>query len=299
MRCSISNDKTSRQNVSLMFTGEVDFEWTVEFFLENPEKFIHEMDTCAGSQREKREQFLLLGILPYLENVMWGKSSANNVDTYNILALASCSRSSLDVVKHSLYQLQHLLYRDNLDSCKQNSLKAERILRSSIVSEDGVFREEANTPRLLRLAVYGRFLSELIIHQIRAKDTKKDLKNDVRKFKKLKGLFNHTGMKSQFDTFTSTYLIDFIQIAISYLLKSPGEKQRKRLGSYLEECKTLCANKQIEKLKATGLLFFQKLMRSNVKWFDLHCVLHYLHGKVRVLSLRTYIYLTDFPKTPF
>ena len=271
-----------------MFTGEIDFEWTVESFLENPEKFIQEMDTCAGSQREKREQFMLLGILPYLENVMWGKSSANNIDTYNILALVSCSRSSRDVVKHSLYQLQHLLYRDNLDSCKQNLQSAESIMRSSIVSEDGLFREEADTPRLLRLAVYGRFLTELLIHQIQAEFSRKDLKYDVRKFKKLKGLFSHRSLTgSQFETFTFTYLIDFIQIAVSYLMKSPGEKQRKLLEGYLEECKTLCGNKQLENIEATGLSFFQKLVGSNVKWFDLHCILHYLHGKVRVISFRS------------
>ena len=269
-----------------MFTGEIDSEWTVEYFLNDPEKFIQEMDTCAGSQREKREQFILLGILPYLESVMWGKSSANNVDTYNILALASCSRSSSDVVKHSLYQLQHLLYRDNLDSCKQNPLNVERIMRSSIVSEDGVFRKEAYTSRLLRLAVYSRFLSELIIHQIQVEFSRTDLKN-VRKFKKLKGLF----MQSQVETFTLTYLIDFIQIAVSYLLKSPREIQRKRLGSYLEECKTLC-DKQIEEVESTGLSFFQELMKSKVKWFDVHCMLHYLHGKVRVVSFRIYFFFS-------
>ena len=273
----------------MMFTGEIDFDWTVESFLENPEKFIQEMDTCSGSQREKREQFILLGILPYLENVMWGKSSANNIDTYNILALASCSRSSRDIVKHSLYQLQHLLYRDDLESCKQNPLSLERILRSSIVSEDGMFREETDALRLLRLAVYGRFLTELIIHQIPADFSRKDLRNDVRKFKKLKGLFDHRSLTESHETFALMYLIDFIQIAVSYLLKSPRETQRKLLKDYLEECKTLCANKQLE---ATGLSFFRKLMRSNVKWFDLHCILHYLHGKVRVLSFRTeYVYI--------
>lgn len=270
-----------------MFTGEIDFEWTVESFLENPETFIREMDTCAGSQREKREQFILLGIFPYLENIMWGKSSANNIDTYYILALASCSRSSRDVVKHSLNQLQHLLYRDNLYSCKQNLLSVERIMRSSIVSEDGLFREEAETPRLLRLAVYGRFLTELIIQQIPAEFSKRDRKN----VKKLKGFFSHRSLtESQLETFT--YLINFIQIAISYLLKSPREQQRKLLKGYLEECKTLCGNKQLDKIEETGLAFFQKLMESKVKWFDLHCILHYLHGKVRVLSFRSeYVYI--------
>ena len=274
-----------------MFTGEIDFEWTVESFLENTEKFFQDMDTCAGSQREKREQFILLGIFPYLENVMWGKSSADNIDTYNILARASCSRSSRNVVKHSLNQLLHLLYRDNLDSCKQSLLSVERIMRSSIVSKDGKFREETDTLRLLRLAVYSRFLTELIIHQIQADFSRTDLKKDVRKFKKLKGLFSHRSLTESHETFTLTYLIDFIQIAISYLLKSPRDRPRKLLESYLEECKTLCRNKPLDKLEVTGLSFFQKLKECNVKWFDLHCILHYLHGKVRVISFRSeYVY---------
>lgn len=268
-----------------MFTGEIDFEWTVELFLENPEKFIREMDTCAGSLREEKEQFILRGILPYLEQVMWGKSSANNIDTYKILAQASCSRSSRDVVKHSLHHLRHLLYRDSLDCSKQNLLSVEKIIRSSIVSTEGVFREEADPIRLLRLSVYGCILSELIIHQIQAGFSRIDLKNNLKKLEELKVYFNQISLKKK-DILR--YSMEFIQEAISHLLKSPNKTLSTHLGRYLEECKALCANQQIEE-KALSL--FQRLKTSRVKWFDLHCILYYLHGKVGVLSLRIYVFI--------
>ena len=263
-----------------MFTGEINFEWPVELFLENPEKFIQEMDTCAGSLREEKEQFFLRGILPYLEQVMWGKSSANNIDTYKILAQASCSRSSRDVVKHSLHHLQHLLYRDSLDCSKQNLLSVEKIIRSSIVSRNGVFREESDPIRLLRLSVYGCILSELIIHQIQSGFSRIDLQNNLKKLQELKVYFNQINLKKK-DILR--YSMEFIQKAISYLLKSPEKTLKTRLGRHLDECKALCANKQMEE---KSLSLFQRLKASKVKWFDLHCILYYLHGQVGALSRR-------------
>ena len=271
-----------------MFTGEINFEWPLELFLENPERFIREMDTCVGSLREEKEQFILRGILPYLEQFMWGKSAANNVDTYKILAQASCSRSSRDVVKHSLHHLQHLLYRDSLDCCKQNLLSVEKIIRSSIVSPDGVFREESDPMRLLRLSVYRCILSELIIHQIQSGFSRIDLQNNLKQLEELKVYFNQINLKKK-DILR--YLMEFIQEAISYLLKSPEKKTMKTLKTlehYLNECKALCANKQIEEKT-----LIQGLKKSKVKWFDLHCVLYYLHGQVGALSFRN-IYLYNF-----
>lgn len=277
---SLSTDKVSRGNVSLMFTGEIDFEWPLELFLENPEKFIREMDTCVGSLREEKEQFILRGILPYLEQVMWGKSAANKVDTYKILAQASCSRSSCDVVKHSLHHLQHLLYRDSIDCCKQNLLSVEKIIRSSIVSPNGVFREESDPMRLLRLSVYRCILSELIIHQIQSGFSRIDLQNNLKQLEELKVYFNQINLKKK-DILR--YLMEFIQEAIDYLLKSP---EKKTLEHYLDECKALCANKQIEEKT-----LIQGLKSSKVKWFHLHCVLYYLHGQVGALSFRNmYLY---------
>ncbi|KAL9950624.1 hypothetical protein ACROYT_G043149 [Oculina patagonica] len=255
--------------------GEIDFQWSVESFLENPERFIREMDTCAGSLKEEKEKFILLGILPYLEQFMWGKSSANNIETYKVLAQASCIRSSSDVAKHSLQQLEHLLCRDNLDNSKQNLLSVEKIIRLSIVSPDGSFKEEADSIRLLRLSVYSRILSELIIHQIQSGFSMIDLKNNLKKLKELKAYFNLISLKKK-DILR--YSIDFIQEAISYLLpKSSSKTLTTHLGLYLEECKALCANKQIAEKEFS---LFQKLRASKVKWLDLHCILYYLHGKV-------------------
>jgi len=268
-----------------MFSGEIKFEWPVEVFLENPEKFIREMDTCAGSLREEREQFVLRGILPYLEQVMWGKSSANTIDTYKILAQASCSRSSRDVVKHSLQHLQHLLCRDSLDCSKQSLLSVEKIIRSSIASPDGVFREEADPMRLLRLSVYGCILTELIIHQVQSGFSRIDLQNNLKKLEELKVYFNQISLKKK-DILR--YSMEFIQEAISYLLKSPEKTLKTHLGRHLDECKALCANEQIEE---KTLSLFQRLKTSKVKWFDLHCILYYLHGQVGVLSCRIYVFL--------
>ena len=125
---------------------------------------MREMDTSAGSLKEEKEFFILRCILPYLEREMWGKSGANNIDVYRVLAQVSSSQGCGDVAKHSLQQLQHLLYRDSIQSAKQNLLSVEKILRLTIVSQDGAFKEEADSIRLLRLTVYGCILSELIIH---------------------------------------------------------------------------------------------------------------------------------------
>lgn len=285
---SFTTDNTASENVSLIFTGEIDFQWSVKSFLENPERFIRDMDTCAGSMKEEKEQFILLGILPYLEQYMWGKSAANNIDTYKVLAQASCSRSSSNVAKHSLQQLQHLLCRDNLDNCKQNLLSVEKIIRLSILSPDGAFREEADPIRLLRLSVYGRILSELIIHQIQAGFFSIDLKNNLKMLEELKAYFNLISLKKK-DILR--YSMEFIQEAISYLLpRSPNKPLTTHLGRYLEECKALCANKQIAEKEFLNSFLSQKLKTSRVKWLDLHCILYYLHGKVGVVSGIIYIY---------
>lgn len=260
--------------LTIIFTGEIDFQWSVESFLENPEKFIREMDTCAGSLKEEKEQFILRGILPYLEREMWGKSAANNIDVYRVLAHVSFSRSSGDVAKHSLQQLEHLLYRDCIQSSKQNLLSVEKILRLTIVSPDGAFREEADSLRLLRLTVYGCILSELIIHQIQAGFSQIDLKNNLKQLREIKNYFSQISLKKK-DTLR--YSIDFVQEAISYLTRSPNKTMTTRLGRYLKECKAFCANGQIVD-KELSLL--QNLKNSKVKWFELHCILYYLHGKV-------------------
>ena len=265
----------------LTFLGEIEFEWTLQSFLENPEKFIQEMDTCTGSIKKGKEQFILQGILPYLEKYMWSKSSANNIDTYRVLAQASCCRSG-NVVKHSLQQLLHFLYRDGLENYKQNLLSVEEIIRLSIVPPDGMLRKEAGPTRVLRLSVYGRILSEQVVHKFQAGFSRIDLKDDLERLAEVKDYFKQI-IPSLKKEDILRYSMEFIQEAVSYLLpRSPTTD----LGCYLEECEAFCANSQTAIKK---FLLFRRLRYSEVKWFDLHCVLHYLHGKVGGFCLG-YIY---------
>lgn len=245
------------------------------------------MDTCAGSLKEEKQQFILLGILPFLEKAGWSRSSASNIDTYKVLAQVSCSRNCRDVAKHSLQQLLHLLYRDDLDNCQQNLLSVEKIIRLSIVSPDGAFREEADPIRVLRLSVYGRILAELIIHQIQAGFSEIDLENNLKKLEELKNYFSQINVKKK--DFLR-YSVEFIQGAISYLLpRSPSKTLTTRLERYLEECKAFCsADKQIAE---KNLSLFQKSKTSKLKSFDLQCVLYYLHGKVSGLLWITEIHM--------
>ncbi|XP_022781523.1 uncharacterized protein LOC111322652 isoform X3 [Stylophora pistillata] len=261
-------------NGILIQKGENDFQWSVEFFLENPEKFVREMDTCAGSQKEEKELFILRVILPYLERELWGKSGDNNIEVYRVLAYLSSSRGCGDVAKHSLQQLQHLLYRDCIQSAKQNLLSVEKILRVTIVSPDGAFKEEADSIRLLRLTAYGCILSELIIHQNQAGFSKIDSENNLKQLREIKNYFSKISLKKK-DILR--YSFEFIQEAISYLTQPPNKTLGSDLGNYLEECKRYCANSGTSN-KELSLL--KKLKKSEVKWCELHCLLHYLHGKV-------------------
>ncbi|XP_022781526.1 uncharacterized protein LOC111322652 isoform X6 [Stylophora pistillata] len=232
------------------------------------------MDTCAGSLREEKELFILRGILPCLEQEMWGKSGSNNIDVYKVLAHVSSSRGSGDIAKHSLQQLQHLLYRDCIQSAKQNLLSVEKILRLTIVSPDGAFKEEADSIRLSRLKVYGCILSELIIHQNQAGFSKIDSKNNLKQLREIKNFFSKISWKKK-DILR--YSIEFIQQAISYLTQPLNKTLTSNLGNYLEECKRYFANSGISNEE---LSLLKKLKKSGIKWCELHCILYYLHGKV-------------------
>lgn len=261
-------------NGILIQKGENDFQWSVESFLENPEKFMREMDTSAGSLKEEKEFFILRCILPYLEREMWGRSGANNIDVYRVLAQVSSSQGCGDVAKHSLQQLQHLLYRDSIQSAKQNLLSVEKILRLTIVSQDGAFKEEADSIRLLRLTVYGCILSELIIHQNQTGFSKIDAENNLKQLLEIKNYFSKMTLKKK-DILR--YSIEFIQEAISYLTRPPNKTVGSDLGNYLEECKRYCANSDTPNEE---LSLLKKVKRSGVKWCELHCIFYYLHGKV-------------------
>ena len=246
---------------------------------------MREMDTSAGSLKEEKEFFILRCILPYLEREMWGKSGANNIDVYRVLAQVSSSQGCGDVAKHSLQQLQHLLYRDSIQSAKQNLLSVEKILRLTIVSQDGAFKEEADSIRLLRLTVYGCILSELIIHQNQTGFSKIDAENNLKQLLEIKNYFSKMNLKKK-DILR--YSIEFIQEAISYLTRPPNKTVGSDLGNYLEECKRYCANSDTPNEE---LSLLKKVKRSGVKWCELHCIFYYLHGKVGVL------YSAEYPLT--
>ena len=233
-----------------------------------------EFDNSAGPLKEEKEQFILVHILPYLE-LSWGKATSKKMDAYKILAKISNSRSSGEVVKHALQQLQYLLFRDDHDSCKENLMKVEKIMRSSIISPEAVFKEEADPVKETRLSVYKRILSLIIIHQIQAGFSTVDFKNDMKKLQEeLKRYCSQINYKTK-NFFR--YSMEFIQEAISYLLKPCSKVTATSLGGCLDECQHLF---EAQDFDVMDLAFLRKLKKKS-KWFDLHCILCYLHGKVR------------------
>lgn len=241
-----------------------------------------EFDNADGPLKEEKEQFILLQILPYLE-MSWGKSASKKMDAYRILAKISSSRSSGEVVKQALLQLQHLLFRDNLESCKENLLKVEKIIRSSINSPDAVFKEEADSVRETRLSVYQRILCLIIVHQIQAGFCTVDFKNDLKKLQEeLRICCNQITYKRK-NIFR--YSMEFIQEAISYLLKPNNKMADSNLSSCFDQCQDLLDKQDFDVM---DLKFLRKLKKSRAfvrkmkadEWFDLHCIVCYLHGKV-------------------
>ena len=254
---------------------------SIESFLQDVDKSMKEFESSAGPLKEEKEQVILLQILPHLE-ASWSRSSSHKMDTYKILAKISSSRSSSEVAKHALQQLQYLLFRDNLDSCKESLLKVEKIVRTSIISPDAVFKDEEHSVREIRLSVYKRILSLICIHQIQAGFTTVDFRHDLKKLQEeLKQYCSQISYKRK-NYFR--YSMEFIQEAISYLLKQSNKATATNLGDCLDKCQSLMENQESDVMQ---LPFPQKL-KKNVKkakagdWFDLHCVLCYLHGKVRL-----------------
>ncbi|XP_078353413.1 uncharacterized protein LOC144638109 isoform X2 [Oculina patagonica] len=263
--------------------GTADAETSIESFLKDVDKNILDFDNCAGPLKEEKKQFILVQILPYLE-LSWSKAASTKMDAYRILAKISNSRSGSEVVKHSLQQLQYLLFRDGQNSCEENLLKVEKIIRSSIISPDAVFKEEADPVKEIRLSVYKRILSLIIIHQIQAGFSTVDLTNDLKKLQEeMKRYCDHIKYKRK-NYFR--YSMEFIQKAISYLLKPCNKATATNLGVCLDECHNFF---QTQDSEAMNPIFLRKLKKKNrvaVKkmktgeWFDLHCILCYLHGKV-------------------
>ena len=273
----------SQSSLCIISLGVTDAKSSIESFLEDVEKSMADFDNADGPLKEEQEQFILLQILPYLE-MSWSKSASKKMNAYRILAKISSSRSSGHVVKQALLQLQYLLFRDNLESCK-DLLRVEKIIRSSINSPDAVFKEEADSVREIRLSVYQRILFLIIVHQIQAGFSTVD--SDLKKLREeLKKCFNQINYKRK-NYFR--YSMEFIEEAISYLLKPSNKVAASKLGGCLNECQELFEKQDFN---VKDLTFLQRLKKSRgvVKktkageWFDLHCIMCYLHGKVRFLG---------------
>lgn len=227
------------------------------------------MDINACSLQEEKEDFILHEILPHLEE-SWGKCSSSNEKIYEILAKISCSRKSAKVVRQALQLLLHLICKDNFDSCYENVLVVEAVIRSSILSSEGLFKTDRHSERELKLYVYSRILSSLVIQQVRKGELRiETLEQDLKKLQnELERCANMLKNKKK-DGFR--YSIEFILKAIPCLLK-PQDK----LKVLLDECQEFCSN---QKINSSELKVLHEL-KKNGKWIDLHCILIYLHGKV-------------------
>ena len=253
-------------------------QWSIQSFFQNPDVFIEEMDKTADVCKEQREQFILLVILPHLEKSC-GKCSSSNKEVYKNLAKISSSVNSGIVVRHALQLLFHLICKDNFGSGNDNLLVVEGILRRSIFSPEGVFREDEHNEQSLKLFVYSRILSLLIMQQIR--EVELPIVAWEQHLEKVLG-----ELKRRCDQIKSKkkdrfrYSMEFIIETISYLLK-PNERPIRvgsRIKNFIEECEEFCGNPEVE----SNDLKILRTPKNNKhrEWIDLHCILIHLHGKV-------------------
>ena len=227
------------------------------------------MDNNACSLQEEKEDFILHEILPYLEE-SWGRCFSSNEKIYEILARISCSRKSAKVVRQALELLLYLICKDNFDSCHENVLDVEVVLRSSILSPEGLFKTDRHSERALKLYAYSRILSSLVIQQVRKGELPIEThEQDLKKLQKELQRFGDQLKNKKKDGFR--YAVEFILEAILCLLK-PQDK----LKELLDECQEFCSDLKI----TSGDLKVLQGLKKNGKWIGLHCILIYLHGKV-------------------
>jgi len=232
------------------------------------------MDNNACSLQEEKEDFILDKILPHLEE-SWGKCFSSNEKIYENLAIISCSRKSAKVVRQALRLLFYLICKDNFDSRHENLLVVEAVIRSSLLSSEGLFKTDRHSERELKLYVYSRILSSLVIQEVLEGDLRiENLEQEFEKLLKELRQFGDQLKNKKKDNFR--YSIEFIQEAISCLLK-PQDK----LKELLDECQEFCSNWEIP----LGDLKVLQGLKKNGKWIDLHCILIYLHGKVSLRFL--------------
>ncbi|XP_068725930.1 uncharacterized protein [Montipora capricornis] len=253
---------------------------TIVSFFQNPEKFIQKMDTAGDLCKERREQFILLEILPHLEE-SWGRCYDLNKRVYKQLAKLSGSVSGGQVVKHSLQLLLHLICKDNFERGHESLLELEGIMRSSIFSDEGVFRKDGQCERTLKLLVYSRILSlllkpDVLQDQLLVADLENDLKRIVEELQR------HQKQVKCKKKDTLRYSIEFTIMLFSHsCLLKPSESLPTdgKMETFLEECQEFCVNARKESKDLTLLERLRK-RKKNLSWAELHSILYHLHGKV-------------------
>ena len=228
------------------------------------------MNKSADVCKERREQFVLLKIIPHLER-SWGKCCSSNEEVFKILAKVSRSLNSGKVVKHALQLLYHLICKGNFVSSNDNLLVVEAVIRSSM------FTKDEHSQGYLKFVVYSRILSLLLMQQVRHENLPMvSLENDLKSVQE--DLRRHIKNKLKKDNFR--YSMEFILNTIDRLLK-PHDKSiaPTKLKDLIEECHEFCGKAEVQskELKIIRTLEAKK----SVQWINLHCILIYLHGKVR------------------
>ncbi|XP_067027393.1 uncharacterized protein [Acropora muricata] len=260
--------------------GCVDSQWTIDSFARNPERFIQKMDTAVNLCREHREQFILLEVLPHLEE-SWGKCSESNEGIYKQLAKLSHCVSSGQVVRHSLQLLLHLICRDNFEKGLGSLLDLEKIIRLSIFTPQGVFRRDKQSEGTLELFVYSRILLLLLRSVVlQGEIMAVDLENDWEKI--VEELRRHQKQLENRKKDTLRYSVELICALLSnFFLIERREisPKAKRMKNFLEESQEFCGNRYRE---SEGLKFLLTLEEKSqtLEWDELHLILYHLLGKV-------------------
>ena len=259
------------------------YKWTIQSFLENPDRFIQDMDKNTGIVKKEKEFFILSAVLPHLEQ-SWEKCFTPNdrEEVCKILAKLTCSLNSGKVVRRALQQLFHLICKENFGGSNENLKAVEETIRSSILSSERLFTKDEHSEQNLKLFVYSRILwLYLMQHVLQEKmlvvDRKEDLKTMQEKLKSL-----NTKRKDVF-----RYSLELIQTTISHLLRLLNKSTAtKKLVASLNECQEFCRKKDIEsenlnvlrKLNQEKSKSFQPTKRD--EWFNLHCIMIHLQGMV-------------------
>jgi len=124
------------------------------------------MEKSAGLWKKQTEEFILLKVLPSLEKP-WGNYPCSKDDVYKILAKISCSINRGTVVRHALQLLFCLICKDDFGVGNNNLLVVEGVIRSSITLSEGMFAKDELSEGSLKLFLYSRILSLLLIQKAR------------------------------------------------------------------------------------------------------------------------------------